>query len=148
MSATHLVALLLAAAASIANALEVTPGSHCAVECLDSPGGNEFSAAASTTTTDDITCRDVDYSTTGVGIKFRKCLDCLQGSTKVDKTESDLKWYICTFNVLPCFIPICPPHPSVRVDSTLLQQHSPITRRQITCDMPSARVFTPPPKLL
>lgn len=94
MSATHLVALLLAAAASIANALEVTPGSHCAVECLDSPGGNDFSAAASTTTTDDITCRDVDYSTTDVGLKFRKCLDCLQGSTKVDRTESDLKWYI------------------------------------------------------
>ncbi|KAG8416136.1 hypothetical protein J3459_013759 [Metarhizium acridum] len=84
----------LLAIARLTTALEVTPGSRCAVECLDSPGGNEFSASDSTTTVDDISCKDLDYSTTDTGIKFRKCLDCLQHSKKVDKTESDLKWYI------------------------------------------------------
>ncbi|KAG5985018.1 hypothetical protein E4U54_006077, partial [Claviceps lovelessii] len=90
---THrfLALFLLAAAAPITNALQVTPGSHCAVECLDSPGGNDFSAADSTTTTADITCQDVDYSTTDAGLKFQRCLDCLQTSTKVDGSESDLK---------------------------------------------------------
>lgn len=88
--------LLLVAATRLTTALEVTPGSHCAAECLDLPGGNEFNAADSTTTVGDISCKDVDYSTTDAGIKFRSCLDCLQSSKKVDKSESDLKWYICT----------------------------------------------------
>lgn len=98
------VTLLLLAIAGLTTALEVTPGSRCAVECLDSPGGNDFSASDSTTTVDDISCKDLDYSTTDAGIKFRKCLDCLQHSKKVDKTESDLKWYICTAQVsgTPC----------------------------------------------
>ncbi|TWU73808.1 hypothetical protein ED733_004555 [Metarhizium rileyi] len=86
--------LLLLAGDRLTAALEVTPGSRCATECLDSPGGNEFNASDSTTTVEDISCRDLDYSTTDTGIKFRRCLDCLQLSKKVDKTESDLKWYI------------------------------------------------------
>ncbi|KAG6040328.1 hypothetical protein E4U41_000885 [Claviceps citrina] len=95
MGLSQLLALLLVvAAASIASALEVTPGSPCAVECLDSPDGNFFRAADSTTKTDDITCRDADHSATDEGIKFRKCLDCLQTSSKVEGAESDLKWYI------------------------------------------------------
>ncbi|KAK2606182.1 hypothetical protein QQS21_003352 [Conoideocrella luteorostrata] len=100
ISAKNLPAALLAAATAAAGltaALEVTPGSRCAAECLDSPEGNPYRATDSTTTTGDISCRDVDYSTTDVGIKFRKCLDCLQSSKKVDKAESDLKWY--TYNL-------------------------------------------------
>ncbi|KAJ6438542.1 LPXTG-domain-containing protein [Purpureocillium lavendulum] len=75
-------------------ALEVTPGSHCATYCVDKPEGNPFKASDSTTTPQDISCKDIDYSTTDTGIKFRKCLECLGGSTKADKGESDLKWYI------------------------------------------------------
>ncbi|KHN95770.1 uncharacterized protein MAM_06382 [Metarhizium album ARSEF 1941] len=93
MELPAVIVLLLAVARPI-TALQVTPGSRCAVECLDSPGGNEFSASDSTTTPDDVSCRDLDYSTTDAGIKFRKCLDCLQHSNKVEKTESDLRWYI------------------------------------------------------
>ncbi|GJN75273.1 hypothetical protein PLICBS_009370 [Purpureocillium lilacinum] len=75
-------------------ALEVTPGSHCAAFCVDSPEGNPFKASDSTTTPKDVSCKDIDYSTTDAGIKFRKCLECLGTSTKFDKGESDLKWYI------------------------------------------------------
>ncbi|UNI18958.1 hypothetical protein JDV02_005187 [Purpureocillium takamizusanense] len=74
--------------------LEVTPGSHCATSCVDSPEGNPFKASDSTIKPKDVSCKDIDYSTTDAGIKFRKCLECLGTSTKVDKGESDLKWYI------------------------------------------------------
>ncbi|KND93539.1 hypothetical protein TOPH_01708 [Tolypocladium ophioglossoides CBS 100239] len=76
-------------------ALKVTPGSRCAASCLDSPTGNPFKASDSTTKSTDVSCKDLDYSTTDTGIKFRECLECLQTSKKVDKEESDLKWYIC-----------------------------------------------------
>jgi len=86
---------LLLAETRLLHALQVTPGSHCATYCLDSPGGNPFKASDSTTNTTDISCRDRDYSNTDKGIKFKTCLDCLQNSSKVDKDESDLRWYIC-----------------------------------------------------
>ncbi|KID82638.1 hypothetical protein MGU_10050 [Metarhizium guizhouense ARSEF 977] len=79
---------------SLCLALQVTPASHCAIHCLDSPEGNEFKASSSNTNTSDISCRDLDYSTTEKGVKFRRCMDCLQTSKKVDNEESDLKWYI------------------------------------------------------
>ncbi|KAG5950903.1 hypothetical protein E4U53_004214 [Claviceps sorghi] len=89
----------------------VTPGSHCAIHCLDSPGGNEFKASESNTYTGDVSCRDVDYSTTDAGIKFRTCMQCLQTSSKVDKTESDLKWYIYNlrFTVTTCLFGVPKP---------------------------------------
>lgn len=85
----------LLSSASLSLALQVTPASHCAIHCLDSPEGNEFKASSSNTNTSDISCRDLDYSTTEKGVKFRRCMDCLQTSKKVDNEESDLKWYIC-----------------------------------------------------
>ncbi|POR37062.1 Uncharacterized protein TPAR_02740 [Tolypocladium paradoxum] len=88
------VLFLLFAISRAVLALEVTPASHCATVCLDSPGGNPFKASDSTTKSTDISCQDLDYSTTDTGIKFRKCLECLQTSKKVDREESDLKWYI------------------------------------------------------
>lgn len=81
--------------AATSRALQVTPASRCAVHCLDSPGGNGFKASDSNTYVHDISCGDLDYSTTDTGIRFRRCMECLRTSPKVVEAESDLKWYIC-----------------------------------------------------
>ncbi|KAG5979599.1 hypothetical protein E4U55_004991 [Claviceps digitariae] len=120
-------------------ALEVTPASHCAIHCLDSPGGNEFKASDSNTYTDDISCRDVDYSTTDTGIKFRKCMQCLQTSSKVDQTESDLKWYIYNlrFTVTTCLFaaPKAPKNGTVasqcNIDQACKSLNAPLTADQL-----------------
>ncbi|GJN85945.1 hypothetical protein PLIIFM63780_009521 [Purpureocillium lilacinum] len=111
---------LLLAETRLLHALQVTPGSHCATYCLDSPGGNPFKASDSTTNTTDISCRDRDYSTTDKGIKFKTCLDCLQNSSKVDKDESDLKWYIYNLRYALATCLFAEPHalPNYTLDST------------------------------
>ncbi|KFA49448.1 hypothetical protein S40293_05753 [Stachybotrys chartarum IBT 40293] len=74
--------------------LEVTPGSSCATFCLDEGMDNGFDSASSSTNTSDVTCRDVDFASGEVGIKFQSCLECLQKSDKVNGTESDLHWFL------------------------------------------------------
>lgn len=87
--------LSIVALAQVLLALEVTPGSSCSTFCLDFEKGNGFDPLASTTNTSDIICKDAGFSSSDVGIKFKKCLECLQKSEKVDGPESDLKWFIC-----------------------------------------------------
>ncbi|KAK5993337.1 hypothetical protein PT974_06766 [Cladobotryum mycophilum] len=86
--------LLLVVIPQTASALEVSPGSPCATLCLDSPSGNEWNASASNTYTEDITCHDDGYYSTSKGQKFRKCLDCLQTSSRGHEGETDLEWFI------------------------------------------------------
>lgn len=87
--------VLLVATAQVIDSLEVAPGSPCATHCLDSPGGNEWNTTASTINTNDVTCKDSGYFSTSKGKKFKKCLNCLQHSTRAHEGESDLEWFIC-----------------------------------------------------
>ncbi|PNY23870.1 Uncharacterized protein TCAP_06187 [Tolypocladium capitatum] len=108
------VLFLLPAVSRAVLALKVTPGSHCAASCLDSPAGNPFKASDSTTRPTDVSCRDLDYWTADTGTKFRKCLECLQTSRKVDGQESDLRWYIYNlrYTITTCLFsePAAPPN--------------------------------------
>ncbi|KAG5926026.1 hypothetical protein E4U42_003737 [Claviceps africana] len=125
--------------AASGTALQVTPGSHCAIHCLDLPGGNEFKASESNTYTSDVSCRDVDYSNTDAGIKFRTCMQCLQASSKVDKTESDLKWYIYNlrFTLTTCLFGEPKPLPNgtvasqCNIDKACKSLQAPLTADQL-----------------
>ena len=85
----------LVALVAVVCGLQVTPGSSCATFCMDSTDGDAFNPGASTTNSSDVACRDLDYSTTPSGIKYKQCLSCLQKSAKVNGSESDLSWYLC-----------------------------------------------------
>lgn len=74
--------------------LEVTPGSSCASFCVDFGRENGFDPAASSTNSSEIVCRDLEFSTHDTGIRFKSCVECLEKSTKVNETESDLHWYL------------------------------------------------------
>ncbi|CAM1508346.1 Fc.00g051940.m01.CDS01 [Cosmosporella sp. VM-42] len=87
--------VLLAFVFGIVSALEVTPGSSCSTFCLGlGEESNGFDPKASTTNTSEITCKDTEYATTDIGIKFKSCIECLQKSEKVNGTEFDLNWYL------------------------------------------------------
>ncbi|KAI2643339.1 hypothetical protein GGS21DRAFT_542058 [Xylaria nigripes] len=91
LSASFLVLTLLS---HFTRALEVTPGSRCAVLCLDDPESDPNDPRSSTTTPNDIVCADNDYNTVPAGIKYQNCLDCLQTSNDTGSTESDTSWFI------------------------------------------------------
>lgn len=86
--------LALLSLGTAVSALKVTPGSPCAGFCIDVQGDG-FDPAASSTNATDMVCQDIDYTQTDTGIKFQQCLDCLQKSTKVNGSESDVSWYLC-----------------------------------------------------
>ncbi|GAB0136592.1 hypothetical protein EsDP_00004889 [Epichloe bromicola] len=131
--------LLFLSRAATVTALQVTPASHCATHCLDSPEGSQFRASDSNTYTDAISCKDIDYSTTDTGIKFRRCMECLQGSSKVEKTESDLKWYIYNlrYTVTTCLfgVPKAPSNGTVasqcNIDKACKSLKAPLTADQL-----------------
>lgn len=79
---------------NLVNGLQVTPGSECAAYCLDGPNDDPKSPAASTTNSTDIVCLNEEYWSTTKGTKYRTCMECLQTSTSVNGTESDISWYI------------------------------------------------------
>ncbi|KAI1123307.1 hypothetical protein F5Y10DRAFT_55875 [Nemania abortiva] len=87
---TWIVGLLL----SYSTALQVTPNSPCASFCLDSEGGDVSDPNASTTTNEDITCLDSQYASSPVGLKFQRCISCLQDSTFSQGSESDQLWFL------------------------------------------------------
>jgi hypothetical protein len=77
---------LIISAANIAQALLVAPSSpQCAVLC-----GNELSS----TSGQEITCGDSDYSSSTYGATFESCVACELSSTYVDPVtqQSDLQW--------------------------------------------------------
>lgn len=84
-------------------ALQVAPGSPCARACLGSPADNNWSASASNTNSSEITCSDAAYSSTTVGIKFKKCLECLRTSSRGNMDETDAKWFVCKSARCPPF---------------------------------------------
>lgn len=89
--------IYLFSALSISAALQVTPGSACAKVCLDTSDANPSDPGSSNTDTADIACKNNEYSTTGVGTKYKSCLDCLMTSDSVDEVtgETDVAWFLC-----------------------------------------------------
>ncbi|ODA84071.1 hypothetical protein RJ55_02589 [Drechmeria coniospora] len=118
-SSPYSVAVLFLAISRVLFALQVTPGSPCALRCLDSPTGDEFKASDSNTNTSDIACQDREFLTTDKGIKFKTCLECLETSSKVDGGESDLKWYIYSlrYSLGTCLFGQPQPPPNFTLDS-------------------------------
>lgn len=75
-------------------ALQVTPGSPCAAQCMDHEDNNPYSPDSSTTNATDIVCQDSLYSSTDEGSKFKSCIECLQKSGKTNGTEADNYWLL------------------------------------------------------
>lgn len=47
----------------------------------------------------DIVCGDPKYSDTKMGIRFKKCTDCLQLSRAFGESEADVAWLLCKFSL-------------------------------------------------
>lgn len=75
-------------------ALQVTPNSPCATFCLDSEADDVSDPNSSTTTNEDTTCYDSEYTSTSAGRKFQRCMSCLQDSTFSQGTENDQAWFL------------------------------------------------------
>lgn len=89
-----IICFVLLSRAFVVLGLQVSPGSACATLCLDNPESDPLDPASSTTTASDITCNDDEYDSTGKGIKFKNCLECLQESNEVNGTENDVSWFL------------------------------------------------------
>ncbi|KAI0966627.1 hypothetical protein F4678DRAFT_475744 [Xylaria arbuscula] len=75
-------------------ALQVTPNSPCASFCIDSEGDDVSDPNSSTTTNNDITCYDSQYASSPAGLKFQRCISCLEDSTFSQGEESDQLWFL------------------------------------------------------
>ncbi|KAF4980451.1 hypothetical protein FZEAL_3537 [Fusarium zealandicum] len=82
-------------------ALQFTPNSECAALCTDGSNSTSTDSNASTTNSSDITCKDDDFSSSGKGISFKNCMNCLQKSDATWKDESDVYWFL--YNVRYAF---------------------------------------------
>ena len=91
------VALTISLFTTFSLGLRVTPGSACASYCMDDQDSGAHGPANSTTTPSDIVCNNADYWSTAVGTKYRTCLTCLQNSTAVNGSQSDVGSYLCKF---------------------------------------------------
>lgn len=87
--------------------LQVTPNSPCASVCVDSNDLDYSDPNSSNTLNKDISCHDKDYTNTGAGQKFRRCLSCLQDSTFSQGSETDQGWFLCTFHHLLTYMYMC-----------------------------------------
>lgn len=87
--------MALAVLGRSAVALQVTPNSPCSSFCIDSKDLDFSDPNSSTTTNDDITCYDKEFSSTLAGQKFQRCMSCLQDSSFSQGTESDQSWFLC-----------------------------------------------------
>ncbi|KAJ4249480.1 hypothetical protein NW762_012337 [Fusarium torreyae] len=85
-----IVALLLPATL----ALRVTPNSECEALCSDGSNSTLSDASAPTTNSSDIVCQDSEYTTSGDGIRFKNCLNCLQKSEATYEGESDVHSFL------------------------------------------------------
>lgn len=90
-----LYALFALSLACSISALQVTPGSPCASQCLDTPSGDSLDRAASNSNTSDVACSDIDFFSSSAGSNFKTCVNCLQTSRKVEGDESDSAWFLC-----------------------------------------------------
>ncbi|KZL71354.1 exo-alpha-sialidase neuraminidase [Colletotrichum tofieldiae] len=89
------------------SSLEVTSGSDCAALCLGGQNGTTTDTTTSGTNSSDIVCENDQYHSTGTGIKFKNCINCLQKSQATKGPESDAAWFmynvryavdVCLFN--------------------------------------------------
>ncbi|KFA63222.1 hypothetical protein S40285_04900 [Stachybotrys chlorohalonatus IBT 40285] len=74
-------------------ALQVAPNSPCASFCADFSNLDMSNPNSSTTTPNDISCDDDEYSSPE-GMKFQRCLTCLENSEFTQDEESDQEWYL------------------------------------------------------
>ncbi|WYZ38823.1 hypothetical protein EsH8_III_000737 [Colletotrichum jinshuiense] len=74
--------------------LEVTPDSDCAALCLGGPNGTAIDTTTSGTNSSDIVCENDQYHSTGTGIKFKNCINCLQKSQATKGAENDAAWFL------------------------------------------------------
>jgi hypothetical protein len=94
--AAYILAFLLAIRAlAPAWALQVTPNSPCATQCIDYAGTDPSDPNVSNTYGSDIVCNDADYNSTATGLKFQNCISCLQNSTASNEDETDQSWFLC-----------------------------------------------------
>ncbi|KAI8659489.1 hypothetical protein NCS56_01166200 [Fusarium sp. Ph1] len=82
-------------------ALRVSPGSECAALCSDATNTTIAEINTSSTNSSDIACEDRDFSSSGTGIRFKNCVNCLQKSEATWKEESDVHWFL--YNVRYAF---------------------------------------------
>ncbi|KAF4983949.1 hypothetical protein FDECE_17188, partial [Fusarium decemcellulare] len=83
------------------NALQFTPDSECAALCTDGSNSTFSDSNASSTNSSDIVCKDDDFSSSGKGIRFKNCINCLQKSEATWEKESDVYWFL--YNVRYAF---------------------------------------------
>lgn len=82
-------------------ALQVAPNSPCSSFCIDSKDLDLSDPNSSNTLNGDITCYDKDYSSSSAGLKFQRCMSCLQDSAFSQGSESDQAWFLCKLNPDP-----------------------------------------------
>lgn len=73
-------------------AFQVSPDSPCSSLCT-------IDGAADSNSTE-IVCSDADISATPTGLRFRRCVECLQTSPYFSGTDSDVKWFLCKPNLI------------------------------------------------
>lgn len=76
-------------------ALQVTPNSPCASQCIDSAALDASDPNSFNTRNADITCHDSHYRSSSAGIKWLNCMSCLQNSTFSQGNENDQMWFLC-----------------------------------------------------
>lgn len=69
-----------------ADAILVTEGSPCGVQC-----GNTLGS----TTKEDIVCKQSDYPGSATGGIFQRCTDCELKSNYTANGQTDLQWMLC-----------------------------------------------------
>jgi hypothetical protein len=88
-------ALTVAVLGGTGTALQVTPDSPCSSFCIDSSDLDVSDPDSSNTTNADITCYDKDFTSSAAGLKFERCMSCLQDSSFAYGQENDQAWFLC-----------------------------------------------------
>ncbi|KAM5342551.1 hypothetical protein ACJ41O_013517 [Fusarium nematophilum] len=83
------------------HALQFTPDSECAALCTDGSNSTSTKSNPSQTNATDIVCEDDDFKSSGTGIRFKNCINCLQKSEDTWEDESDVYWFL--YNVRYAF---------------------------------------------
>lgn len=79
---------------SSTHALQFTPDSECAALCSVGSNSTSSDSSLSKTNSSDIVCKDDEFSSSGKGILFKNCLNCLQKSDATWEKESDVFWFL------------------------------------------------------
>jgi hypothetical protein len=77
--------------------LKVTPGSPCWSICTNPEAQSRVDSVTSTTDISEIVCHGEQFSTSRTGERYKNCLECLENSSNVNGTESDIHSYMCKY---------------------------------------------------